>query len=841
MATQSNWPVLRSYEGEHLQRIALPLGGIGTGTVSLGGRGNLCDWEVMNRPAKGYVPGPRFSGAPFLCLRAQAAGQEAVTRLLEGPVPAHEIQGSMGSVAANHGWPRFREARFDTAYPLGQVHLSDPDVPLQARLEAFNPMIPADTEASSLPLAVLRCVLRNPGKKTVKASVCLSVPNFVGADGAEGTCVGNRNRRRKMQGMQGILLDSAGVEPTAPQWGSLALATTAPRVSSRLAWKKAGWGTSVLDFWDDFHGDGRLEDRAADGEAMPIASLAAETSVPAGGERSLTFVITWHFPNRHTWTPCDKEQGCSAEDDRIGNEYTGRFADAWDVVRKTAGRLSSLERRTVQFVNAFCSSDLPPVVKEAALFNLSTLRTQTCFRTPDGHLYGWEGYSDHSGCCHGSCTHVWNYEQSLAFLYGDLARGMREVEFQHATADSGLMSFRVNLPLTRAQAFGKGAADGQMGCIVKVYREWQLCGDDAWLRGLWPAVRRALEFCWIPGGWDADQDGVMEGCQHNTMDVEYYGPNPQMGAWYLAALRAAEEMSRTVGDEDFAVRCRQLFDSGRAWMDTHLFNGQFYEHEVRPPRRETDVAPELRLGAGAVDATNPDYQLAGGCLVDQLIGQLLAHVCDLGYLLKPQHVRRTLRSISKHNGRPSLQGHFNVLRSYALGEEAALLMASYPGERPDNPFPYFTEVMTGFEYTAAIGMLYEGQDKAGLGHIGDIRARYDGRKRNPFDEAECGHHYARAMIAWAAHLAWTGFHYHAGAQRMRLAARPGRWFVSTGDAWGTAHLTQKGAAMEVSLEVLGGRMALWEIDLRDWGQARLPRARVLKTGAKLSVRVARTG
>jgi len=76
---------------------------------------------------------------------------------------------------------------------------------------------------------------------------------------------------------------------------------------------------------------------------------------------------------------------------------------------------------------------------------------------------------------------------------------------------------------------------------------------------------------------------------------------------------------------------------------------------------------------------------------------------------------------------------------------------------------------------------------------------------------------------------------------MRLAARPGRWFVSTGDAWGTVQLKRRGAAMEVCLEVLGGQMALRDIDLRDWGQARLPRARVLKTGAKLTVRVARTG
>ncbi|MEE2659217.1 MAG: GH116 family glycosyl-hydrolase, partial [Candidatus Latescibacterota bacterium] len=209
MAARSAWPVLRSYAGEHLQRIAMPLGGIGTGTVSLGGRGDLRDWEVMNRPAKGFVPGPRFSGAPFFCLRAQAKGQEPVVRLLEGPVPAHEFQGASGSVAANHGWPRFQKARFDAAYPLAQVHLRDPEVPLQARLEAFNPFVPADVESSSLPLAMFRCVLRNAGSAAVSACVCLSLPNFVGFDGAAGECVGNRNRRRQARGVQGILLDSA--------------------------------------------------------------------------------------------------------------------------------------------------------------------------------------------------------------------------------------------------------------------------------------------------------------------------------------------------------------------------------------------------------------------------------------------------------------------------------------------------------------------------------------------------------------------------------------------------------------------------------------------------------
>ncbi|MEK7994438.1 MAG: GH116 family glycosyl hydrolase, partial [Planctomycetota bacterium] len=353
--------------------------------------------------------------------------------------------------------------------------------------------------------------------------------------------------------------------------------------------------------------------------------------------------------------------------------YATKYSDAWDVAEKFVPQLASLEEKTVRFVRTFCGSDLPDVVKEAALFNVSTLRTQTCFRTEDGRFYGWEGSSNKRGCCHGSCTHVWNYEQATAFLFGSLAKSMREVEFAHATDDKGLMSFRVNLPLERAHGFGKAAADGQMGCIMKMYRDWQLSGDDQMLKALWPHVKKALEFCWIEGGWDADRDGVMDGCQHNTMDVEYYGPNPQMGVWYLGALRAAEEMARYLGEDDFAGICRRLFEQGKRWTDDNLFNGEYYEHQVRPPKDKSQIAPSLLVGMGAQDPTNPDYQLGSGCLVDQLVGQYMAHVCDLGYLLEPANVRKTLSSIMKYNLREGLYDHFNCMRSFALGDESILL------------------------------------------------------------------------------------------------------------------------------------------------------------------------
>jgi non-lysosomal glucosylceramidase len=857
----AEWPVLTEYDADHLARIALPIGGIGTGTVSLGGRGDLRDWEIVNRPAKGFVPALGRYGAPFFCLYAQPESGPSVVRLIEGPLGAEAYEGSHGSEVRNHGLPRFRECRFAAAYPLGQVMLSDPEVPLAVRIEAFNPLIPADATRSGIPIAMLRYVLVNPGDEPVTAAVCGSVPNFIGADGwqigrdwrgSPDNSAGpkeNRNVFVAGDGWRGLAMSSAGIDPRAEQWGTLCLATTATEeVTYRTAWAELSWGDSLLDFWDDLGEDGRLSERQAGDADAPVASLAARVVVPPGGSRVLTFLLAWHFPNRRTWQPRAPPPSCCAPDEadleRVGNYYTTQYRDAQDVIEQVVPALGDLERETLTFVRAFCESDLPPAIKEAALYNVSTLRTQTCYRTEDGRLYGWEGCSDRQGCCFGSCTHVWNYEQATAFLFGELAKSMRQVEFGHATDERGLMSFRVQLPLERAEEYGHAAADGQMGCLIKLYRDWQLSGDDEMLRALWPAARRALSFCWVEGGWDADVDGVMEGCQHNTMDVEYYGPNPQMATWYLGALRAAEEMARYVGDAAFAARCRDLFRRGLRWVDDHLFNGEYYEQEIRPPEDVDAIAPGLRVGMGTGNPAEPALQLGAGCLVDQLVGQYMAHVCGLGYLLDRQHVRTTLESVMRYNFRQGFHDHFNHMRSFVLSDEAGLLMATYPrGNRPRRPFPYYTEVMTGFEYSTAAHMIYEGQEDAGLRCIEAIRDRYDGRKRSPFDEAECGHHYARAMASWAAALAWTGFHYSAVEGRMSFAPREGTWFWSTGYAWGTCTQARVGGPQpcgdgyDVTLDVRYGRLSLRTLQLGDMGTVDLGEMRTLKAGQRTTWRL----
>lgn len=839
MKTLDSWPVLRSYDSNHLARIAMPLGGIGTGTVSLGGRGDLRDWEIMNRPAKGFVPqaaSPGRSQPPFFALFMRQSGGASQVRLLEGPLDSSAYEGSSGATVPNHGWPRFRDCCFHAAYPLAQVAFSDRDVPLMVRLQAFNPLIPPDAERSGIPVAILRYVLGNPSKSLpVEASICGTIPNFIGTDGSAGAPgpAQNRNAFRQIGQLCGIFMDSAGVSRDSECWGTMSLSTTAVHgVSARTAWLHRTWGDSLLDFYDDFSADGMLNDREGSGDD-PLASLAVKVEIPPGEQRSVTFLLTWHFPNRTTWTP-EKDAACACRTDspnRIGNYYTTCYADAWDVAKQTAAHLPELERETISFVHAFCASDFPDEIKEAALFNLSTLRSQTCFRTPDGFLFGWEGCCDQQGCCHGSCTHVWNYEETLPFLFANLARKMREIEFLHATDKNGMMSFRVNLPLSRARGFAHAATDGQMGCLLKLYREWRISGDTEWLRQLWPAARRALEFCWIPGGWDADRDGVMEGCQHNTMDVEYYGPNPQMSGWYLGALRAVEEMARAMGENDFAAQCRALFDHGSQWVDRHLFNGEYYEHRVQPPVQASAIAPALRVGMGATDSTlaDPPLQLGAGCLIDQLIGPLTARICGLGNLLDPAHVRQTLRSLMTYNFQPDLQNHFNHLRTFALGDESAMLMATYPrGRRPNRPFPYYNEIMTGFEYCVAVHLLIEGQEKDGLKLIRAIRARYDGGRRNPFDEAECGHHYARAMAAWGAIPAWSGFDYSALSRTLRFAAREGTWFWSNGAAWGTCRIQRRKKFWTVSLRVEQGSLILHTFELASLGQRQFKTPRRLQ-------------
>ncbi len=816
--TPQNWPTLKHYDQNNLYQIALPLGGIGTGTVSLGGRGELRDWEIMNVPAKKYSTVTPGVNAPFFSIYVKPNEGKSTTKALLGPLYDQEYLHYEGRPVDHHGLPRFEEASFDAAYPFGQVNLSDSEMPVKIKIKGFNPLIPTDADKSGIPIAVLSYEVENTSNTTLQVSIAGSIRNFIGKDGSKfrtdwkGDYIpigakNNRNTYKENGHLKGIYMTSDSVDTNDPAWGTIALTTESRgEISYRTSSIGDSWNNASLNFWDDFSADGVLTEKEKQINNDPMASLAIKKSIAVGEKETFTFFISWTFPNRTAWH----------KSDIVGNYYTEQYRDAWDVVEKTIPQLENLENKTLQFVNALISSDYPEVVKESALFNLATLRSQTVFRLPSGHLMGWEGVMDRHGSCQGSCTHVWNYEVATPFLFGELAQTMRDVEFNYATKENGAMSFRADLPLSNA-ATGGTAADGQMGTIMKFYREWQLSGNDTFLRDNWEQVKKVLAYAWVDGGWDANQDGVMEGQQHNTMDVDYYGSNPQMGFWYMGALKAVSKMAIHMNDKKFAQKCDKLFEEGSKWMDENLFNGEYYEHWVTNPKNFDEY---INLDDPRIEV--PPFQLAKGCLVDQLVGQYMSHICGLGYLGNEKNIKTTLQSIMKYNYVPDFSNHFNNMRSYAMGKEAGLLMAAWPKGRLEVPFPYFAEVMTGFEYTAAVGMLYEGMEDDALKCIEAIRARHNGAKRNPFSEPECGHHYARSMASWASIIALSQFQYSGVEKEMTITDKPGKYFWSNGYAWGTFEVKID----EVKLNVLKGSLDLKKLVLADGRNKKLKDRRI---------------
>ena len=791
------WPVLKTYDAGHLRRIALPVGGIGTGTISLGGRGELTDWQITNIPAIGFQPAEYGADAPSFVLWTKDAKGERKLKVLEGPMLPEEYLNGEGRPFAYRGLPRFDAASFAAAYPFGQVTLTAKDLPVRVRVKAFNPFVPGDSAASSLPVMALAYEVENLTDAPVEAAVCGKMRNFIGCSacptnvdwrgesavyrGFSGT-----NALFAANGLRGVKMLPKDVNPRATGWGTFALTTDdGEGVSARTAFGRNLWYMPTVELHDDFGADGRLDLPSPEPgkERNPMLALAVKKTVPAKGKAVFPFYLTWSFPNRRVWQQDDLHF--------VGNHYAVRYRDAGQAAEEIVPRLPELERRTAAFVSAFLSSSAPVELKEAALFNLAVLRSPTVFRLPSGHLMGWEGVINHMGFCEGSCTHVWNYEQATAFLFPDLARTMRDVEFNYATGLDGGMSFRAELPLFRATAGKERAADGQMGTILKAYREWKLSGDRAFLDSIWPNVKKALAFAWTAkkDAWDADKDGVMEGPQGNTMDVDYWGPNPQMAFWYLGALKAGAAMAREEGDTAFASECETLYAKGRAAFDRVSFNGEYFEQKI----------PEAKKDASC--------QLGAGCLVDQLVGQTFARLVGLGALGDAAHARAAIQSVAKYNFVPDLGDWFNPLRAYGLAGESGLVMASWPRGFHKNPFPYYSEVMTGFEYAAASEMYYQGLDDLALRTVRSVRARHDGAKRNPFSEPEAGHHYARSMASWGTYLAWSGFGWDATTGEMRLANRAGVHFFAVGPAWGVATV----GADKVEIGFAEGRLPIRKV------------------------------
>lgn len=794
---------LRTF-GPNATALAFPLGGIGTGNVSLGARGELRDWEIFNAPAKGNVlPNTFFS------IRLQAPGQAPVLRVLEAALqpPFNLSHGYHPS--QNGGLPRFAHGTFRGEYPFAHVELTDPDVPVSVELEAFTPLIPLNPEDSGIPCASLTYTVTNLTDQPLALTLVGSLCNPVGGVTFDpfmnirpsklGKTV---NEFRDEDSFRGLFMTATEIPDDNLDFGSAALVTNHKNVTIKPQWLRSGWWDFLQEFWDDLAEDGLMTDLGYD-EPSPdgrpdTGSVGVLDTLPPGETRRFQFWITWYFPNRReTW----HGERSSETAPIVRNHYTNRFGDAWAAAKYTVNQWERLASETRTFHEAFFSGTLPDYVLDAVSANIVPMRSTTCFWLADGRFYGWEGCFDDAGCCAGSCTHVWSYAYSLAYLFPSLEREMRRIEFEIETESDGFMNFRNYKSMGEEFLWPWGdrpeaCVDGQMGSVLRAYREWQLSGDLEWLRSLWPGIKRSVEFASIH--WDRDHDYVLDGKQHNTYDIEFYGPNPLSSIYFLGALRAVEAMATALGEPALAERCRQAFEQGSQKLDTLLWNGEYFIQHIE-------------------DVDQYKYQHGLGCLTDQLLGQLHAHVLGLGHLLPADHIRKASKSIFDYNFRVGFENHSNCQRTYVLNGESGLLLCTWPnGGRPKFPFVYSDEVWTGIEYHVAAELIYDGWLEDGLTIIKAVQDRHDGVRRNRWDEVECGHHYSRSMSSWTVLLALSGQQADLNKGTLSFApvleaspdANRFECFWSNGHAWGRYRQTRASAdaAWTPEVEVLGGSL-----------------------------------
>lgn len=796
------------YRNEKTGQISFPLGGIGTGCIGLAGNGRLIDWEIFNRPNKGSV-----NGFSHFAIRAERDGQTIDARILHGDLTGPYQGELLGNKFNTFGWgprrefltglPHFKSVDFRGEFPLAELSFYDDTFPGQIQLLAFNPFIPTNADDSGIPAAFFEFSLTNSSDTQLTYALAGALSNPLPTP--------RRNQIDATSWGHALRLGTEGVQPGETSYGDLTLATDAGladdiAVSWQQYWYRGTWFDNLEVYWDDLKRPGPLKNRVySDEEAGSGVRLSKEDTgvlmvhvpVAAGEIRRVRFVISWNFPTCHNyWQP-------SPDKPTWRNYYATRFADSGASAQYALNQWDRLHAETARFKSALFASTIPAAALDAVSANISILKSPTSLRLEDGTFYGWEGLHPEAGCCEGSCTHVWNYQQALPFLFPALERSMRTADYRYNLLESGAMPFRIQLPIGSGSWDFRPCCDGQFGGVMKAYRDWKISGDDGWLADIWPAVKKSVEFAWSDENidrWDPDKRGVLTGRQHHTLDMELFGPNSWLNGFYLGALKAASEMAAHMGENDTAAEYAAIFERGKAWTDEHLFNGEYYIQSIDLKDRSLVEAygtkSDVLQGGTALDAywnsehNEIKYQIGEGSSIDQVLPQWHASLYGLGDLYDPAQVKSASAAIYKYNFIPEMGKVYNPCRIYCLNDEGGLVICAWPegSQKPLIPAPYSQETMNGFEYSAAIHMIMQGLVAEGMRCIEAVRQRYDGERRNPWNEFECGSNYARSMASYALLNAFSGFQFDMTKQSIGFNPVEGRddfctfWSLDTG--WG---------------------------------------------------------
>jgi uncharacterized protein (DUF608 family) len=809
--TERGFPTVYSSQ-KALDHIGMPIGGLCAGELYLGGDGRLWKWDIFNSLQKQgdiYMKrgalDPETHDKPTNPKQGYPVDQGFEIRLTDGDKSVVRTLDARG----------FPNITFSGEYPCGFVKYRDPSVAVEVSLEAFSPFIPLNVDDSSLPATVMKFTVKNTGSEVEKIELRGWLQNAVLNSVSQDDSM--RITNRLMQDSHALILESSAISAGDAKGGSGHIdAGPITLTDHRESLKdKPDYGTMALGLLGPREGDAGIPSLASTpeeslfGQVGPaekplgnklVGALSRKLSLKPGETQTITFVIAWDFPNLNI-------KGIRTPQ---GQYYANRFRSAAEVVEYIAENSERLFGQTQLWHDTFYNdSTLPHWLLERTVGNVSVLASSTVHRFSDGRFYGYEGVVS----CDGACSHVWQYEQAMGRLFPQLDILLRErAEFNPKIAfhpDTGVIEHR--------EEYGQGLAiDGQAGTILRAYRDCEMSSDNAFLTRNWSSIKMAIQ-CLInqPGG----RDGMLRGAQHNTLDAKWYGPVSWLNGLYLASLRAGEEMAKVMGDDAFAQECRTIADEGSKSMVSELFNGEYF---INKP-----------------DPAHPGVNSGSGCEIDQVMGQSWAFQVGLGRVLPEKETRSALQAIWHYNFIPDAGPWREANMSFvsptkgfaqnwfAEPGEAGLLLCTFPKpdwtlekvfdmDRTDRTF-YFNQFFTGFEYEVAGHMIWEGMVDQGLAIVREIRDCYDANKRNPWNEIECGSHYARSMASYGPFIAICGYEYNGPkgylAFAPRLSAEHFQAAFTAAEGWGSFSQELKNQTLQATVDVRFGRLKIQTLGL----------------------------
>jgi uncharacterized protein (DUF608 family) len=747
--------------------IGMPINGIGTGQVYLSGDGELWYWNLDATKDKKHNPkGLRYMKPDA----AQAPAGQGFALQVNGQTRALNSLG-------------FSDVTFTNQYPMALVDYADAACPVQVKLEAYTPFIPLNRDESSYPVVVMRYTLTNRSSSVQD----LAIAGWIQNRWAE--------KQEPKRSAYLLLEDIATVECSGGSANSngIALGVFGREAPELVDVQKTTSGMS---------GVFESGNKAKTGQASS-ASIGRKFKLNAGESKTVSFAVSWRIPNVMYGTAFGRK-GVSP------GRY--HYATQWVTAAEAAGQVASRETElystTKQWVDTWYDSSLPYWFLERAFIPIDCMQTQMVQRIiPEGAQEEIYNMEEGVRCCPGNCTHVWNYAQGLARVFPEIERECRDkIEYGLGfNQQNGMVFFRYTM---RDGAKGRDdALDGTCGTIIRVLRESQMTTDYSFLASIWDRVKLSMDF--VIKEWDPDEDGILSGAQHNTLDEPWYGRVPWLINTYHAALRSAAVMARQMNQPAVAARYEGIIAKGVPAMVQQLWNEDFGYFVHIPPQDETQM-----------------HGSTNGCHIDQVLGDSWLYEVGLDPVLPRDKTRKALQALWKYNFTPDVGAFRKVMKEgrwYAGPGEAGLVMTSFPNGKVEpksgnkNYAGYLNECMTGFEWQVAAHMFREGMVEEPLAIGKAIYDRYSADKRNPYNEIECSDHYSRAMASYGTYLAACGYRYDGPEAKLgfgpKLNPKDFKAAFTAAEGWG--RFTQKVTSKQqvAGIEIKYGRLQLKEFTL----------------------------